>query len=115
MSEIFAGYSQLGNTPLAVCWIVSRPGMSAADMLVELKRGFPPDCGATSRATTAFYGGSETWAAEADGSQVIVGVEWLVRPSPEQGTGLSHLVKPRQWGVWPPARRPTLAATPAVS
>ena len=96
MSEIFAGYSPLGNTPFAVCWIVSRPGMSAADMLVALKRRFPPDRGATSRETLFFYGGSETWAAEAGGSQVIVGVNWPFRQSPDQGTGLIYLAKPRQ-------------------
>ena len=114
MGEVFAGYSPLGDTLFAVCWTVSRPGLSAADMLVELKRRFPPDHGATSRGTEAFYGGSETWAAEVRGSQVIVGVNWPVRQSPDQGTGLIYLAKPRQQGAWPPARRPTLAAPRAT-
>lgn len=94
--ESFAGYAPLGSTPLAICWIVSRPGPSAADMLAGLKRRFPPGRGATSRGTEAVYGGSESWAAAAGGSRVIVGVSWPVRPSPDQGTGFVSMAKPRQ-------------------
>lgn len=94
--ESFAGYVPIGATPFAVCWAVSRPGLSAADMLVELKRRFPPQHGATSCGSESFYGGSETWAAEAGGAQVIVGVSWPMRQFPEQGTGFVYLAKPRQ-------------------
>ena len=65
-------------------------------MLAALKRRFPPAHGATSRGTEAFYGGSETWAAEAGGSQVIVGVSWPMQGSPDQGTGFVYLARPRQ-------------------
>ncbi len=94
--ETFAGYAPIGTVPFAVCWAVSRPGLSAADALVELKRRFPPGRGATYRGTESFYGGSETWAAEAGGTQVIVGVSWPARLFPEQGTGFIYLVKLRQ-------------------
>ena len=95
-AEVFAGYSPLGNTPLAVCWTVSRPGLSAADIMVDLKRRLPPEHGETSLGTEAFYGGSEIWAAEVHGTEVIIGVNWPIQSAPSEGTGMIYLVKLRQ-------------------
>ena len=74
----------------------SQPGTSPADMLVELKQRLPPKGGVTYRGSDTFYGGTERWAVEIGRRQVTVGVIWPIQQSPEQGTGIVYLAKPRR-------------------
>ena len=94
--DAFAGSYAIDGGPLALCWTVSRPGLSAVAMLAELKRRFPPHRRATDRGPTSIGSGHEQWAAEAGGQQILVGVEWPLYESPESGTGYVYLAKPQQ-------------------
>ncbi len=90
--ETDVGFSPAGGSrPLAVCWAVSRPGASAATLLLDLKRRFPPRSGATDTWQQAAYGGSEQWSASVAGTEGIVGVIWGIRSQPEQGVGVLYL------------------------
>ena len=95
--DAFAGYAPASaGRPLEICWTVSRPGRSAANMLTELKRLFPPPQGVTETGTTAFYGGYERWSVVLHGKVIVLGVDWAIQANPEQGTGLLYLVKSTQ-------------------